>query len=32
MELFYFVGEDYKVKVTYDENGKVVSSSQPIPD
>lgn len=32
LELFKFVGEDYKVKVTYDENGKVVASSKPIPD
>jgi len=32
LELFKFVGEDYKVKITYDENGKVVSSSKPIPD
>jgi len=31
LELFKFVGEDYKVEVTYDENGKVVSSSKPIP-
>ena len=32
LELFKFVGEDYKVKITYDENGKVVFSSKPIPD
>ncbi len=32
LELFKFVGEDYLIKVTYDEGGKVVSSSKPIPD
>ncbi len=32
LELFKFVGEDYKVHITYDQDGKVLSSSKPIPD
>lgn len=32
LELFHFLGEDYKVDVTYDSSGKVVSSSKPIAD
>ena len=32
LELFKFVGEDYLINITYDDSGKVVSSSKPIPD